>query len=189
MAIRIFNDKHGISVQNFLERAIDVQFKEQQKHEFWILTTAIDVTLIEPVIKSLQESIPLTDIYLAFDISQIPEAVQAYSNEALWVIKSNLQNSGINFEFTSLKHHKHAMNGKGYAIIQRCHNKITEGLVVITSADFTKAGFCGKNVELGHHSTTKKDLRAFEDLYKYLVKKLGCEVTTSAKEPQLQAPS
>ncbi len=55
---------------------------------------------------------------------------------------------------------------KGYALYQRVNDRIEDGVVVITSANFTKSGFWGdKNIEIGYVSNKKADLQKFEFLY------------------------
>lgn len=179
MPIHILNNKHGISAQNFLDQITsNFQRKKQRRHEVWILTCYVELSLIEGVVCELQKTIRITDVYLAFNFAEIYKIGPTDTQETLQRIKSNFQNLGINFEWTALKS-PGLMHSKGYAIIQRSNESISDGIVLTTSANFTKAGFVGGNVELGYSSTTKKDLREFEYNYNYLWKELGSDIDSA----------
>ena len=50
---------------------------------------------------------------------------------------------------------------------------MTDGVVLTTSANFTKPGFKGENIEIGYLSIKKKDINGFKHAYNYLWDELG----------------
>jgi len=176
MSIHILNNKLGVSAQNFLKSSCsDFECKKQRRHEVWILTCYLDLSLIECVVADLRKTIKITDVFLAFNFAEIYKDGPTDTQHALQQIKANLKSSGINFEWKALKA-TWLVHSKGYAIIQRSNNTMSDGIVLTTSANFTKAGYSGGNIELGYSSVTKKDLKQFEKSYNYLCKELGCEI-------------
>ena len=179
MAIHILNNKHGVSAQSFLKKSCsDFECKKQRRHEVWILTCYVDLKLIESFVDDLRKTIKVTDLYLAFNFAEIYNDGPTNTQQNLQEIAANLKKLGINFEWKALKTSL-LVHSKGYAIVQRTNGIIADGIVLTTSANFTKAGFTGGNIEMGYSSTTKKDLKQFEKCFNYLCKELGCEIDSA----------
>jgi hypothetical protein len=176
MPIRILNNKHGVSAQNLLKiSSSDFECKKRRRHEVWILTCRVDLKLIESFVDDLRKTIKVTDVYLAFNFDEIFNADPTNTQQSLQEITADLKSLGIRFEWKALKSSL-LVHSKGYAIIQRTNGIIADGVVLITSANFTKAGFTGGNIEMGYSSTTKKDLKQFEKSYNYLWEELGSDI-------------
>jgi len=179
LSLHILNKEHGISAQELINQAsARFERKMQRRHEFWILTCYLDLSLIEKVILELVKTVKVKDVFLAFNFSEIYKAGPKSTSNTLENIKARLHHLGINFDWTALSC-RHLVHSKGYAIIQRSNRKISDGLVLTTSGNFTAPGFLGGNVELGYLSTGKKDLAKFEHAYDYLLKKLGCSIDSA----------
>jgi len=71
------------------------------------------------------------------------------------------------------------VHSKGYAIIQRVNNKAEDGVILITSANFTRPGFKGGNIEFGYISTKKQDIKDFKNKYNYLWYETGTDISTA----------
>jgi len=177
MSIHILNKEHGKSAGKVLSEAVQsFQRKQQRRHEFWILSCYIDMGLIESYVSRLLKSVRITDVYLAFDYAEIYKMGPAETKERLLTVQNNLKEIGVNFEYKLLASSK-LVHSKGYAIIQRVNDEAKDGVVLITSANFTKPGFNGGNIELGYISTKKADLKSFTDKYDYLWDGIGTDIS------------
>lgn len=182
MPLHILNKKHGFSAQEFIKNsACDFQRRTQRRHEFWILTCYVDFNLVEEVVIELRKTIRITDVFLAFNFSEIYKNGPSKTDEALKELTKKLKDIDVNFEWSALMS-PNLMHSKSYAVIQRSNEKISDGLVLVTSANFTKPGFIGTNVEIGYSSTTKKDIADFENKYNYLWENLGEEIESAVLE-------
>lgn len=179
MPIHILNNKHGVSALSFLKNSSsDFECKKQRRHEIWILTCYVDLKLIETFVNDLRKTIKVTDVYLAFNFAEIYNDGPTCTQQNLQEIAANLKKLGISFKWKALKSSL-LVHSIGYAIIQRTNDIIVDGIVLTTSANFTRDGFCGGNIEMGYSSTTKKDLKQFEKSYNYLWKELGCDIDSA----------
>lgn len=165
MAISIFSKNHESLIKVITASVDNFERKKLHRHELWILTCYINIGLIEELANVIKNSVKLTNIYVVFDISEAHkngiENVLAQFN----TLKSNLFESKISLEYMALDT-SGLSHCKGYALYQRVNDKIEDGIVVITSANFTKSGFWGnKNIEIGYVTNKKADLQKFEFLY------------------------
>ena len=72
MSIKILNKKHGQSAWNIIsDAAQSFEKKKQLRHELWIVTCYIELNLIEKYVEYLIKTIKLTDVFLAFNFSEI----------------------------------------------------------------------------------------------------------------------
>jgi hypothetical protein len=180
MPIHILNNKHGISAQTLLHTgSSDFECKNQRRHEVWILTCHVDLKLIESFVSDLRKSLKVTDVYLAFNSAETYNDGPANTQQNLQEITAELKKLGIHFEWRAFKSSL-SVHSNGYAIVQRTNGIITDGIVLTASANFTKAGFTGGNIEIGYSSTTKKDLKQFVKCYNYLWEALGSDIDTAA---------
>lgn len=121
------------------------------------------------------ESIRLTDVYLAFNFAEIFKAGPIDTEKKLNSIQNNLKDKNIDFEWRTLASSK-LVHSKGYALIQRSDDKISSGVILVTSANFTAPGFKGDNIEIGYLSNKKIDAKNFEKAYDYLWDTLAADV-------------
>lgn len=179
MSIHILNKEHGKSAGKVLSEAVQsFQRKKQRRHELWILSCYIDMDLIESYVSHLRKNVRITDVCLAFNFAEIYKIGPMDTKDKLLSVQSNLKGMGIDFEWKALVSSK-LVHSKGYAIIQRVNDKIKDGVVLITSANFTNPGFKGGNIELGYISTKKQDLKDFENKYDYLWDEIGTDISTA----------
>lgn len=176
MSIQILNKDHGQSAGKLIkEFAQTLDRKKQRRHELWILSCYIDLDLIEKYVDYLLKSIRLTEVFLAFNFAEIYKAAPIETEDKLNSIKKNLNDININFEWRVLASSK-LVHSKGYSLIQRSGDKVSGGVVLITSANFTKPGFKGDNIEIGYASNRKTDVQNFEKTYDYLWENLGVDI-------------
>lgn len=179
MGIEILNKDHGQSAGKLIkELAQTLNRKKQRRHELWILSCYIDLDLVEKYVDYLLKSIRLTEVYLAFNFAEIYKAGPIETEEKLNSIQKKLNDKNIDFEWRVLASSK-LVHSKGYALIQRSDDKVSGGVVLITSANFTKPGFKGDNIEIGYVSTRKTDVQNFEKTYDYLWDNLGVDVSAA----------
>jgi predicted RNase H-like HicB family nuclease len=173
VSLYILNKKHGTPTKDLIrERTLSFDRKKQRRHEFWILTCYVDLELICGYVKYLAKEIRITDVFLAFNFSEIYKNGPKSTEEKLISIQNDLNKIKINFEWKTLASSK-LVHSKGYAIIQKSDGHISDGFTLTTSANFTHPGFYGENVELGYLSTQKKDIKDFERIYNHLWENLG----------------
>ncbi|MCI5145469.1 MAG: hypothetical protein D3923_08030, partial [Candidatus Electrothrix sp. AR3] len=115
---------------------------------------------------------------LAFNFAEIYKIGPMETKDKLLSVQINLKKIRIDFEWKALASSK-LVHSKGYAIIQRVNGKTKDGVVLITSANFTNPGFTGGNIELGYISTKKLDLKDFEIKYDYLWDEVGTDISTA----------
>lgn len=176
MTICILSSVHGESPEDLIyEAALSFQRRKKKRHELWILSCYINLGLVEEYVNRLLKAVRLTNVYLAFNFSEIYKIGPGDSEDKLKSIKGNLKKKHINFEWDALASSS-LMHGKGYALIQRTDGEISDGVVLTTSANFTNSGFKGKNIELGYMSTKKKDIQNFTEKYGYLRKEFGAKI-------------
>ena len=179
MSIYILNTKHGKSAWKAIDETVQFfQRKKQQRHELWVLSCYVDLDLIEKYVAYLLKRIRITDVYLSFNFAEIYKIGPNDTAEKLCSIQKNLNEKGIEFEWKALASSK-LVHSKGYAVIQRLGDKVSAGVVLTTSANFTVPGFKGGNIELGYLSTKKKDIQDFENAYNYLWDTLGSDINSA----------
>lgn len=179
MSIHILSKEHGKSVEKLIaEKALSLDRVKQRRHELWILTCYVEFDIIEEYVDHLLNSVRVTDVYLAFNFSEIYKYSPSNAAKKLSEIKNRLGKKGINFGWKALASSK-LVHSKGYALIQRSNGAVSGGFVLTTSANFTTPGFKGENIEIGYLSTKKKDIKDFEKVYDYLWKELGSEIDSA----------
>lgn len=182
MPIHILNSKHGVPARDLIiQAASGFQRRRQHRHELWILTCYVELSLIEEIVREFHETVRITDVYLAFNFSEIYKLGPIETQRKLKIIKAHFLDMGITFEWSALQSSR-LVHGKGYAVIQRFSGNLSDGVVLTTSANFTRAGFTGSNVELGYFSTAKRDLQRFEEAYNYLWSELGQGIDSAVFE-------
>jgi hypothetical protein len=176
MSIYILNKEHGKSAGKIMsETAQKLTRVKQRRHELWILTCYIELDLIEDFVDYLLETIRITDVYLAFNFSEIYKRGPKNTVEVLKQVAARLKNKGIGFEWKALASSK-LVHSKAYALVQRSSGATTGGVVLTTSANFTVPGFTGENIEIGYVSTKNKDINEFVAVYDYLWEHLGGDI-------------
>jgi len=180
MPLHILNRKHGKSAKALILEHLESRFekRKQRVHEFWILTCYLDLDLIEEVVSDLRETVKLKEVYLAFNFAEVYKKGPSETRKALLALTARLRRLKISFTWRPLAC-SHLMHSKGYAVIQRRMGEISAGLLLTTSANFTKPGFYGENLELGFLCATGKDTRTFEETYNYLWDNLGCDIDSA----------
>jgi hypothetical protein len=156
----------------------------QRRHEVLILTCYVNFDCIKRLIKELRGTIRVTDFFLAFDMSEVFREGPVKVDNKLKEICSWCKDKNINFRVKALSATS-LVHAKGYAIIQRCDGQVSDGLTLITSANFTGAGFFGKNVEVGYYSRKKSDVLDFEKMYINLWESYGKDITKEIEADSL----
>ena len=179
MSIHILNKVHGKSAGKVLSEPVQsFNLKKKSRHELWILSCYIDIDLIESYVSHLLESVRITAVYLAFNFSEIYKLGPIETKDKLLSVQSNLKKIEVDFEWKPLVSSR-LVHSKGYAIIQRVNDEVEDGVVLITSANFTKPGFKGGNIEIGYISTKKRDLNDFVIKYDYLWDVAGTDISNA----------
>lgn len=179
MSIFILNKEHGKSAGKLIaETAQSLERIKQRRHELWILTCYVEFDLVEEYVDYLLKNIRITDVYLAFNFSEIYKDGPNNTAEKLRQVTNRLEKKGIGFEWKALASSK-LVHSKGYALIQRSNGAVSGGVVLTTSANFTVPGFKGGNIEIGYLSTKKKDINDFETTYDYLWENLGKDIDSA----------
>ena len=179
MSIYILNKEHGKPAGKLIaETAQSLDRIRQRRHELWILTCYVEFDLVEEYVEYLLKSIRITDVYLAFNFSEIYKDGPNNTAERLKKITDRLDEKGISFEWKALASSK-LVHSKGYALIQRYKGAVSGGVVLTTSANYTVPGFKGGNVEIGYLSTKRKDVHNFEKAYDYLWDELGSDIDSA----------
>ena len=138
---------------------------------------------MEEWVKDLCRILRITKVNLAFNFSEIYKHGPRETETLLNSIQENL-GSAIRFRWKALAS-SHLMHGKAYALAQMTGSKVSDGAVLVTSANFTRPGFKGKNVEIGYLSTNIEDVLDFRKCYCALWDDLGRDVRSSIlKEEQ-----
>lgn len=179
MSICILNKEHGKSAGKLIAKAAQSLGRiKQRRHELWILTCYVKLDLVVEYVEYLLKNIRVTDVYLAFNFSEIYKAGPKSTAKKMKQVANSLKKRGIDFEWKALASSK-LVHSKGYALIQRSNDAVSGGVVLITSANFTVPGFKGGNIEIGYLSTKKKDINDFEKTYDYLWDNLGIEIDSA----------
>jgi hypothetical protein len=180
MSIQILNKDHGKLAGKLIKEAAAQSLDriKQRRHELWVLSCYVDLDLVEEYVDYLLKSIRLTDVYLAFNFAEIYKAGPIDTEKKLHSIQKKLKDRNVEFEWRTLASSK-LVHSKGYALIQRSDDKISGGVVLVTSANFTAPGFKGDNIEIGYLSTKIKDVQNFEKTYDYLWDTLGVDVSSA----------
>lgn len=184
MSIHILNKKHGMSAGGLIaETAKSLKKIRQRRHELWILTCYVEFDLVEKYVDDLLKYIRITDVYLAFNFSEIYKDGPNNTADRLLDITNHLEEKGVNFEWKALASSK-LVHCKGYALIQRSGGAVMGGFVLMTSANYTAPGFNGTNVEIGYLSTKKKDIKDFVSAYDDLWEELGSDIDSAVFKQQ-----
>ncbi len=181
MSIHTLGTGQGASAKSLLCEAVgDLERARQRRHELWILTCYINLQHLTALVVELLARVRITDVYLAFDISEVFRLGQQEARRQLGELVSWCRQQDIEFEYKALSAPA-LVHAKGYAVLQRVNDHVDDGVVLVTSANFTQAGFFNeRNVELGYVSRLKRDLRSFEDAYNQLWDDYGRSVEISA---------
>jgi hypothetical protein len=143
-----------------------------RRHELWAITCYFRPPALETLILDLLSHIKLTDVYVAYNYSEL------FRYDDLEDEIKKLQNkfrkvNNVNLEIISVKANTGTglFHSKGYALIQRdgqCNDDIRDGCFLITSGNLTNQGIgtdsANSNFELCYMSQTKKDIHSFEGL-------------------------
>ena len=139
----------------------------RRRHELWAITCYFRPQALEKLISGLLLHIKLTDVYIAYNYSEL------FRHDDLEDDIKKLKNKfpNLNFEIVSVKADTGLFHSKGYALIQRDgqrNDDIRNGYFLITSGNLTNQGIgtdsANSNFELCYMSQTKKDIRSFEEL-------------------------
>jgi len=185
VSIYILNSDYGNPAESIIiSQAIKSLHKiKQRKHEFLILTCYVDLNLVEDCVERLLNSFKLSRVRLAFNFSEIYKIGPSDTNKKLKEIQANLKKKRIDFECSVLAYSK-LVHSKGYALIQEFNGVISGGVALTTSANFTRPGFQGENIEIGYLSSKKTDLNNFKKIYEYICGNLGTELIPSIFKEQ-----
>ena len=188
MSIHTLGTGQGASATSLLCGAVgELARPRQRRHELWVLTCYVNLEHLRGLVTDLSARVRITDVYLAFDMSEVFRLGQQEAGRQLGELSSWCRQQEIYFEYKALSAPA-LVHAKGYAVLQRVNDQVDEGVVLVTSANFTQAGFFNeRNVELGYLSSLKRDLRRFEDAYNQLWENYGRSVEMSdlATSPEL----
>lgn len=103
MSIYILDKEHGKSAGKLIaETAQSLDRIKQRRHELWILTCYVELDLVEEYADYLLKNIRLTDVYLAFNFSEIYKDGPSSTSEKLKQVTNSLKKKGIDFEWKAL---------------------------------------------------------------------------------------
>jgi hypothetical protein len=170
MTIALLGKKYNQSAKDLLLAAAqEFEKPQQRRHELRILTCYLDLSGIKRLLDGLIETIRITDVRLAFEFSEIFKDGPRATRKNIQAITKWCANQNIAFQATALSASA-LVHTKGYSIQQRVQGNTTGGIVLITSANFTDAGFFGaRNVEIAYASTKLKDIKDFESKFDALL--------------------
>lgn len=178
----ILSSKFGQSAcKTIIDEASHLDRKLQRRHEIWIITCYVQFALVEEYVAQLEKCVKVTNVYLAFEFSEILKFGAFEVQQELNTIRASLKNRRISFEWAALRSTQ-LMHGKAYGVLQRSGEDVVGGFALITSANFTKPGFLGTNIELGAVLSKKKEIRAFEATYDRLWEKLDHDIENAVYE-------
>ena len=130
--------------------------RKARNHELLILSCYIDLDMIEECVNDLRRIVRLRKIKLAFDFSEVYKHGPRKTKDALRSIQNKLGDS-IQFTWKALAS-AHLMHGKSYALVQTTGGQFSNGALLVTSANLTRPGFQGENIEIGYISTKNRDV-------------------------------
>ncbi len=96
MAISIFSKNHESLIEVITVSVDNFERKKLHRHELWILTCYINISLIEKLADVIKNSVKLTNIYVVFDISE------AHKNGIENVLLTRQLNKLLNNKFNLL---------------------------------------------------------------------------------------
>lgn len=177
MSINLLGKQFDHTANTLLcESVSEFQRPRQRRHELWILTCYININILKKLINNLTEKIRLTNVYIAYDLSEAYREGPNHFTEQINKLTQWCQSREISLETQALAA-GNLVHSKAYAVTQRIDGEISDGITLITSANFTEAGFFGaKNIELGYLSKRKKDILDFEKTYNHLWTHYGKEL-------------
>ena len=156
---RLHNDFGQSARALVISSAKSLRKKTRRPHELWILTCYIDFDLIEEFISDLIRDIRLTKVYLAFNYSEIYKHGPRKTEKKLRSIRDNLGQACC-FKWKAMAS-SNLMHAKAYALLQKTDERVN-GVLLVTSANFTRPGFEGENIEICYRSTKSRDIRQFQ---------------------------
>lgn len=156
--------------------AMILDYRKRRRHELFILTCYINLDLVEKYVDFLSETIRITDVNVLFNFAEIYKNGIIDTHCKLKEIEKNLMSRKINFKYNLLKNGNYLSHAKGYALIQKSKEEITDGITLITSANFTTLGFKGVNLEIGYISRKRNDIKSFLKNYNFLTEKIGVDI-------------
>ena len=156
--------------------------RKKRHHELLILSCYIDLDMIEECVNDFLSIVRLRKVQLAFDFSEVYKHGPRKTEDTLRSIQNNLGDA-IQFTWEALAF-THLMHGKAYSLVQTTGDKLSHGALLVTSANFTRPGFEGENVEIGYFSTKDQDILDFSQYYGALCSNFGREVTSTVLKEQ-----
>lgn len=180
--------KHRIGKQHwssakdwFLEESANLDKRYQRRHELRILSCYVDLKALQSFVGELSEVVRLTDVYLAFDYSEVYRYGPHRLKKDLGAIRQSCTKKGIKIDFRFLANPSGLVHAKGYALLQRVDGDIAGGALLLGSANLTAPGFMeGGNVELGAMTRQLAQLRSFEVIFDALWEGLGRDAIDDA---------
>ena len=173
---KLHNDFGQSARELVVSAAKSFRGRTRGSHELWILTCYIDFDLIEECISELIRDIRLTKVYLAFNYSEIYKYGPRKTEKKLRSIQDKLRRT-CQFKWRAIAS-SNLMHGKSYALVQEADDR-PNGMLLVTSANFTRPGFEGENIEICYRSTRMRDIREFQETYRALWDEFGRGIDSS----------
>lgn len=180
-----------IGFDELVNAADELERKKQHRHELWLLSCYLEPEVVRDLVAELDKRIRLTDVYLAFDVSEYYRIGPRAVRKAMGALKSSCtqRSPGVYFDWRVLaarakgKGMGGLVHAKGFAVLQRVDDIVSGGVLLIGSANLTRPGLSeGRNIELGYISKRLGDLRAFESAYDQLWSDYSVDIDSTALE-------
>ena len=178
----LHNDWEHSAKELLCSAAKELPKRKKRHHELLILSCYIDLDMVEECVNDLSNIVRLRKVKLAFEFSEIYKHGPRKTEDTLRSIQNKLGDA-IQFNWKALAS-GHLMHGKAYSLVQATRGKLSNGALLVTSANFTRPGLEGKNVEIGYLSTMDQDIRNFRKYYRALCKDFGRKVTSTILKEQ-----
>jgi len=174
---RLVGKQHWPNAKDWiLGEAEDLEKRYQRRHELQILSCYVDLKAVQYFVRELASRVRLTDVYLAFDYSEVFRYGPRKINKELGALRQSCTKRGIEFDCRFLNNPSGLVHAKGYALLQRVDGDIADGALLLGSANLTAPGFIlGGNVELGVMTRRLTQLRSFDAIFDVLWDDLGQE--------------
>ena len=148
-----------IAFDELVNAAASIERNKLHRHELWLLSCYVEPEVVRQLIAELDQRIKLSEVYLAFDMSELYRIGPRKVRRAMGGLQSSCTQRGVHFEWNVLaangeKGLRGLVHSKGVAVLQRIDGKISNGALLIGSANLTRPGWKeGSNIELGYLTT------------------------------------
>lgn len=166
-------DYYACAQDALLDLCGELEKRLQHKYELLILTCYVNLDLVLDYVKVMREQVKVSKVSLLFDFSEVYRVGPKEVDAKICSISNKLRRKGVDFDYAYL-FSSSLVHSKGYAVVQKdCAGDVIGGVSLITSANFTRPGFLGENVEIGQATNSKKLLNEFIETFDFLKDEFG----------------